>query len=174
MERCYPSFAFATTRQFERSRGLPSAGYRGDADLPYGPVLVVGGGQSGVQIAEELAESGRTVFLATSRVGRLPRRYRGRDIMVWLEESGFLDVRREEVLRLAGRIPARGVLGSLHTISLQALGAQGVTLLGRLTGVEDGGRLSFADDLEANVSFADQSSDSVKRHVDEYISAALE
>ena len=44
--------------------------------------------------------------------------------MIWLEESGFLDVRREEVIRLAGRIPARGVLGSEHTISLQSLGAQ--------------------------------------------------
>ncbi|TIL50646.1 MAG: FAD-dependent oxidoreductase, partial [Mesorhizobium sp.] len=81
--------------------------------------------QSGAQIAEELADADRTVFLATSRVGRLPRRYRGRDIMVWLLESGFLDVRREEVIRLAGRIPPRGVLGSTRTISLQALSAQG-------------------------------------------------
>ncbi|MHC2297292.1 hypothetical protein ACVJBD_001498 [Rhizobium mongolense] len=71
--------------------------------------------------------------------------------MIWLEESGLLDVRREEVIRLAGRIPPRGVFGSEHTISLQALGAQGIVLLGRLSGVADGGRLSFADDVEANV-----------------------
>jgi putative flavoprotein involved in K+ transport len=132
-------------------------------------VLVVGSGQSGAQIAEELAEAGRRVFLATSRVGRLPRRYRGRDIMIWLLESGLLDVRREEVIRLAGRIPPRGVLGSEHTISLQGLGAQGIVLLGRLTGVADGGRLSFADDLEANVRFADEASDNSKRHIDDYI-----
>ncbi|PSS65457.1 FAD-dependent oxidoreductase [Ensifer sp. NM-2] len=151
---------------------IDASGYRSTADLPDGSVLVVGSGQSGAQIAEELAEAGRKVFLATSRVGRLPRRYRSRDIMVWLLESGFLDVRREEVIRLAGRIPPRGVLGSVHTISLQALSAQGVALLGRLTGIEDGGNLSFADDLEANVRFADEASDTVKRHVDDYISRA--
>nr|WP_183721580.1 NAD(P)/FAD-dependent oxidoreductase [Rhizobium sp. BK060] len=153
-------------------RQIDASGYRSAADLADGAVLVVGSGQSGVQIAEELAEAGRTVFLATSRVGRLPRRYRGRDIMVWLLECGFLDVRREEVIRLAGRIPPRGVLGSVHTISLQALSAQGVVLLGRLTGVEDGDRLSFADDLEANVRFADEASNHIKRHIDEYVSRA--
>ena len=161
------------------SDGLPpyihqidASGYRSAADLPDGAVLVVGSGQSGAQIAEELAQAGRTVFLATSRVGRLPRRYRGRDVMIWLEESGFLDVRREEVIRLAGRIPARGVLGSEHTISLQSLSAQGVVLLGRLTGTANGGRLTLADDLEANVRFGDQASDNVKRHIDDYISQA--
>ncbi|WP_173510106.1 flavin-containing monooxygenase [Sinorhizobium psoraleae] len=153
-------------------RQVDASGYRSAADLPAGAVLVVGSGQSGAQIAEELAEAGRTVFLATSRVGRLPRRYRGRDIMLWLLECGFLDVRREEVIRLAGRIPPRGVVGPVHTISLQALSAQGVVLLGRLTGVEDGGRLSFADDLEANVRFADEASENIKRHIDEYISRA--
>jgi putative flavoprotein involved in K+ transport len=153
-------------------RQIDASDYRSAADLPDGAVLVVGSGQSGVQIAEELAQARRTVFLATSRVGRLPRRYRGRDIMVWLLECGFLDVRREEVIRLAGRIPPRGVLGSLHTISLQALSAQGIVLLGRLTGVEDGDRLSIADDLEANARFADEASDNIKRHIDDYISRA--
>ncbi|WP_246778432.1 flavin-containing monooxygenase [Rhizobium mongolense] len=151
---------------------IDASGYRSAADLPGGAVLVVGSGQSGAQIAEELAEAGRTVFLATSRVGRLPRRYRGRDVMIWLEESGLLDVRREEVIRLAGRIPPRGVLGSEHTISLQALGAQGIVLLGRLTGVADGGRLSFADDVEANVRFGDEAFDNAKRHIDDYIGRA--
>jgi putative flavoprotein involved in K+ transport len=146
---------------------IDASGYRRPADLPDGAVLVVGGGQSGGQIAEDLAGAGRTVFLATSRVGRLPRRYRGRDILVWLLESGFLDVRREEVIRLAGRIPPRGV-----NISLQALSAKGVVLLGRLSGVEDGGMLSFADDLEANVRFADEACDNVKRYLDDYISRA--
>ncbi|WP_353823902.1 hypothetical protein [Mesorhizobium sp.] len=142
-------------------RQIDASGYRSAADLPDGAVLVVGSGQSGAQIAEELADAGRTVFLATSRVGRLPRRYRGRDIMVWLLESGFLDVRREEVIRLAGRIPPRGALGSVRTISLQALSAQGVVLLGRLIGIEYGGSLSFADDLEANARFADEASENV-------------
>lgn len=151
---------------------VDTSGYRSAADLPDGAVLVVGGGQSGAQIAEELAEAGRTVFLATSRVGRLPRRYRGRDVMLWLEESGFLDVRREDVIRLAGRVPPRGVLGSEHTISLQALRAQGIVLLGRLTGAQEGGRLLFADDVAANVRFGDESSDKVKTYIDDYIGRA--
>ncbi len=150
---------------------VDASGYRSAADLPRGAVLVVGSGQSGAQIAEELAQAGRTVFLATSRVGRLPRRYRGRDVMIWLDESGFLDLRREEIIRSAGRIPARGVLGSEHTISLQALAAQGIALLGRLTGVVDG-CLAFADDVEANVRFGDEASDSAKRFIDEYIARA--
>ncbi|GAB4065182.1 NAD(P)-binding domain-containing protein [Ancylobacter sonchi] len=158
------------------SRALPASlhqidasGYRSVADLPLGVVLVVGSGQSGCQIAEELAEGGRKVFLATSRVGRLPRRYRGRDIMIWLVESGFLDVRREEVIRLAGRLPPRGLLGVEHTISLQALSARGVVLLGRLAGVEEGGALSFAGDLDENMRFADDASANVRRYIDGYI-----
>ncbi|MER9772799.1 NAD(P)/FAD-dependent oxidoreductase [Mesorhizobium sp. M0220] len=151
-------------------RQIDASDYRSAADLPAGAVLVVESGQSGAQIAEELAEAGRTVFLATSRVGRLSRHYRGRDIMLWLVESGFLDVRRDEIIRLAGRIPPRGLLGVEHTISLQGLGAQGVVLLGRFAGVEDDGRLSFADDLEEHVRFADEASANVKRYIDEYIS----
>ncbi|MET0744153.1 MAG: NAD(P)-binding domain-containing protein, partial [Microvirga sp.] len=151
---------------------MDASGYRRADDLPEGAVLVVGGGQSGAQIAEELAEAGRSVYLATSRVGRLPRRYRGRDIMVWLLESGFLDGRREDVIRIAGRIPPRGLLGSGRTLSLQALSAQGIVPLGRLAGIEDDGRLSFADDLDANVRFADEASDTIKRHVDEHVSRA--
>ena len=151
---------------------IDAAGYRSAADLPGGAVLVVGSGQSGAQIGEELADAGRKVFLATSRVGRLPRRYRGRDVMIWLDESGFLDVRREEVIRLAGRIPPRGVLGSEHTISLQALGARGIVLLGRLIGIGGDGNLTFADDVEANVRFGNESSDSAKRYIDDYIGRA--
>ena len=149
---------------------IDASDYRNAAGLADGAVLVVGSGQSGCQIAEDLAEAGRTVFLSTGRVGRLVRRYRGRDIMIWLVESGFLDVRREEIIQLAKRIPPRGVLGAQQTISLQALSAKGIVLLGRLTGVEDGDRLSFADDLEAHVRFADEASANVKRHIDEYIS----
>ncbi|KRB34639.1 FAD-dependent oxidoreductase [Mesorhizobium sp. Root695] len=151
-------------------RQIDASDYRSAADLPDGAVLVVGSGQSGAQIAEDLTETGRTVFLATSRVGRLSRRYRGRDIMIWLVESGFLDVRREEIIRLAGRVPPRGLLGAEYTLSLQGLSARGIVLLGRFAGVEGGGCLLFDDDLEANVRFADEASANVKRYIDEYIS----
>jgi putative flavoprotein involved in K+ transport len=79
--------------------------------------------------------------------------------MLWLDECGLLDMRREEVVRLAGRVPPRGVLGSEHTISLQSLAAKGIVLLGRLVGVADGGWLSFANDVDANIHFANEASD---------------
>jgi putative flavoprotein involved in K+ transport len=150
-------------------RQIDTSEYRSAPDLQHGAVLVVGSGQSGCQIADELAEAGRTVFLATSRTGRLPRRYRGKDIMIWLVQSGFLDVRREQIIQLSGRIPPRGVLGSTHTISLQSLSAQGVVLLGRCLGIENESRLSFADDVEEHIRFANEASANVKRHIDEYI-----
>ena len=87
---------------------IDASGYRSAADLQKGAVLVVGSGQSGCQIAEDLAEAGRTVFLSTSRTGRLPRRYRGRDIMIWLVQSGFLDVRREQIIQMAGPHSGQG------------------------------------------------------------------
>jgi putative flavoprotein involved in K+ transport len=132
--------------------------------------LVVGSGQSGGQIAEDLAEAGRTVFLATSKIGRLPRRYRGHDISVWMVESGLFDQPREQ--QESGRIAARPLLGAVHTISLQSLSAQGVILLGRFTGAERDGRLSFADDLEQHMRFADNASAQIKREIDDYIARA--
>ena len=132
-------------------------------------MLVVGSGQSGGQIAEDLAEAGRTVFLATSHVGRVPRRYRGQDIVSWLVPSGLFHLPRKDFIQPSGKIMGRPLLGALHTISLQSLSAQGVVLLGRFTGLDSGGRLAFADDLEENISFADEGSANAKRHIDAYI-----
>ena len=143
--------------------------YRSAAELRSGAVLVVGSGQSGGQIAEDLAQAGRSVFLATSRAGRLPRRYRGRDIMIWLVLSGMLDVPRKELIQPSGKFPPRAVLGAGHTLSLQSLSAQGVVLLGRFTGLDGGSRLAFADDVEEHVRFADEAAGNVKRFVDAYI-----
>ena len=143
---------------------MDASDYRSAAALPGGAVLVVGCAQSGSQIAEDLAEAGRRVLLATGRVGRLPRRYRGGDMSIWLVRSGLFDMPRKDAT-------ARPTLGALHTISLQSLSAQGVTLLGRFAGVE-GGRLSFADDLQENIRFADEASAAVKRHIDAYIDGA--
>jgi len=152
-------------------RQMNASDYRTAAALERGAVLVVGGGQSGCQIAEDLAEEGRAVFLSTSRTGRLPRRYRGRDIMLWLVESGFLDVRREQIIQALGRIPARGVVGSKRTISLQSLSAGGVVLLGRCTGIR-GRHLVFADDVDEHIRFGDEASANVKREIDEYLARA--
>lgn len=142
--------------------------YRNSAALPAGPALVVGSGQTGAQIAHDLVEAGRTVYLATGRVGRIVRRYRGRDMLSWMEASGFMDMRREEIIAAVGRLPGRGVIGATRTLSLQFLSAEGVVLTGRLTGLAEG-KLTFADDLEEHMCFADQASANIKRFVDDYI-----
>jgi len=157
------------------SSGLPGelmqidcSAYRSTETLGDGAVLVVGSGQSGGQIAEDLVLAGTEVYLATSRTGRLVRRYRGGDTFNWLTISGFLDVPRRELVRPDGSLPARGLLGATHTISLQSLSAQGVALLGRFTGC-DGDFLLFGGELEDHVRFADESSAAVKRFLDQYI-----
>jgi putative flavoprotein involved in K+ transport len=147
---------------------LDSSSYRNPAELPEGAILIVGSGQSGGQIAEDLIRAGRTVFLSTSQLGRYPRRYRGRDSMLWMAESGLLDRRREQYIRPSGRIARRPLVGADHTISLQALSAQGAILLGRCEGIEDG-QLRFAKDLAENIRFADEASERFKHQVDEYI-----
>ena len=95
-----PSWAAALP---DRIGQIDASGYRSAADLQSGAVLVVGSGQSGGQIAEDLAEAGRTVFLATGRVGRLPRRYRGQHIITWLVLSGLFDLPRRSSSSLRAR-----------------------------------------------------------------------
>lgn len=125
---------------------LDASDYRKAGDLPAGAVLVVGSAQSGCQIAEDLILAGRETYLATGHIGRLPRRYRGHDIVVWMVKTGLFDVPRKDFVDPSGRVASRPMLGALHTISLQSLSAQGVVLLGRFVGV-DSGRLIFADDV---------------------------
>src|SRR6188508_650142 len=140
--------------------GLPqidSEEYRSPAELPPGRVLVVGSGQSGCQIAEELHEAGREVFLACGRAPWLPRRIGGRDLMWWVLETGFFDQRVEELptpaARLGSNVLATGRNGG-HDLHLRTLRAAGVTLLGRFLGA-DGQRARFADDLGESVAWGD-------------------
>jgi putative flavoprotein involved in K+ transport len=146
---------------------IDTSDYRNPSSLESGAVLVIGSAQSGGQIAEDLARAGRTVFLATGRVGRLPRNYRGRHTSIWMVLTGAIDVTRGELLQ-QGPIPARALQGALHTISLQFLSIQGVVLLGRLTGVE-GNRLSFSDDVQANIRHGDETSARIRSQIDSYI-----
>jgi putative flavoprotein involved in K+ transport len=137
-------------------------GYRRPADLPTGAVLVVGGGQSGVQIAEDLLGAGRTVYLSTSAVSRLRRRYRGRDSLEWLVDGGFFyDVPLAQMpdpqVRFQTLWTTSGIGRFGHTVSLQALEESGVILLGRPSAVE-GDRLRLDDTVGANIAFADQKS----------------
>ena len=150
---------------------IDAADYRNPAALPAGALLVVGSAQSGAQIADELARAGRYVFLATGAARRLPRRYRGRDISIWLDFAGLYDLPRAEFVGADGRVAGRPMLGALRTLSLQSLSSAGVTLLGRFTGIADG-RLGFADDLAEHVRLADEGSAATKRTIDAYIERA--
>lgn len=142
--------------------------YRNPDALPPGAVLVIGSAQSGGQIAEDLVMAGRVVFLSTGRNGRKPRRYRGRDIVFWEEQTGIYDVPRKDFVGPDGRIMGRPLIGALHTISLQSLSAQGVVLLGRFTGIASS-RLMFADDVCDNIRFGNEASAAARRHIDDYI-----
>ncbi len=151
-------------------RQIDASGYRNAASLPHGAILVVGSGQSGGQIAEDLVRSGRQVFLATCKVGRQPRNYRGRHIMHWLVAAGLFSRTRAEMLA-EGPIPTRPITGARATISLQSLSAEGVVLLGRLTGCE-GWVLSFSDDVAAHIRHADAYAAELRSKVDAYIAAS--
>lgn len=152
-----------------------TATYRRPSDLPPGAVLIVGSAQSGAQIAEDLVAAGRNVYLSTGRVGRGPRRLRGRDTLVWLCESGWMTQRPEDLADRAMIRAAQALISGVgplgKSLSLQDLARQGVTLLGHLE-TADGTRLRFADDLDAHVRQGDTMSATIRKHVDEYIARA--
>jgi putative flavoprotein involved in K+ transport len=143
---------------------LHSHAYRSEAALPKGAVLVVGSGQSGVQIAEELHTAGRRVFLSVGHCGRMPRRYRGSDCFRWLwgmrgrgAEFGVslptVDELPDPRTRFACNPHLSGHEGG-HETNLRRFAADGMTLVGRLE-TADRGRIQFASDLAANLQFAD-------------------
>ena len=114
-----------------------AADYKNPGQLPPGAVLVVGAGASGAQIAEELLQAGRRVYLSVGRHRRLPRRYRGRDLIWWLAEMRLDQVTPEE------RGPARlgpvisGAYGG-RTIDFRNFAADGMILVGRIEAAHDG------------------------------------
>ena len=136
---------------------LDADDYRNERELPNGQVLVVGSGQTGCQIAEELAEAGRTVFLSCGRAPWAPRRIGDRDLLWWLIETGFMDMPVESLpepaARLAANVLASGRDGG-HDLHLRTLPAVGVTLLGHFTGADET-RAHFASDLQESVGWGD-------------------
>jgi len=133
-------------------------GYRNPAELRRGPVLVVGSGQSGCQIAEELHQAGRAVFLACGKAPWAPRRLGDHDLVWWALETGFLDAPVNSLptpsARLAANILTTGRRGG-HDLHYRTLRAMGVTLLGRFLGAH-GRHARFAPDLGESVAWGDE------------------
>jgi putative flavoprotein involved in K+ transport len=149
---------------------LHSHEYRNAAQLPDGPILVIGSGQSGTQIAEDLLIEGRKVHLALGRAPRVARFYRGKDCMTWLAEMGVYDVpvtahgpaKRESTNHyVTGRDGGRD-------IDLREFALRGMALYGRAIGFSGGG-FRFDDTLAENLDYADSVAESIKNDIDRYV-----
>lgn len=149
-----------------------SSDYKKPESLPAGAVLVVGTGQSGCQIAEDLHLAGRQVHLCVGSAPRVARRYRGKDVVEWLDEMGYYNLPVHEHPLKEG---VRGRTNHYVTgrdggrdIDLRKLAKEGMKLYGRLTDVRDG-RLTFDGDLKKNLDKADEVSESIKTSIDQFI-----
>jgi putative flavoprotein involved in K+ transport len=156
---------------------MHSEQYRNPQALPPGKVLVVGNGQSGAQIAEDLHLAGREVVLATGDAPRCARFYRGKDVVTWLAEMNYYDmpvdqhplregVRDNTNHYVTGRDGGRD-------IDLRAFARDGMQLYGLLTGLAaDGVTLAFAPDLRSNLDHADRIYNGINASIDKYIAKA--
>jgi putative flavoprotein involved in K+ transport len=137
---------------------LTPFGYHEPSQLPDGGVLVVGASATGVQLAAELQLSGRPVILSVGEHTRLPRTYRGRDVLWWMNAAGVWDQRYDEIedLTRARRLPSPQLVGTPErsTLDLNALTSMGVELVGRWAAVRDG-RALFSGGLRNVFSLAD-------------------
>ena len=148
--------------------------YRNPEQLPDGGVLVVGASATGVQLASEIHRSGRPVTLSVGEHVRLPRMYRGRDVLWWMETSGIWNQRWDEIddLARARGLPSPQLVGTPErtTLDLNALAAIGVKLVGRLSAVRDG-RALFSGGLRNQFALADLKMDRLLDSFDEWARA---
>jgi putative flavoprotein involved in K+ transport len=132
--------------------------YRNPDRLPEGGVLIVGASATGVQLADEIRRSGRPVTLSVGEHVRLPRTYRGRDVLWWMDASGMWNQRYDEIddVTRARRLPSPQLVGTPErtTLDLNVLSAAGVELVGRLAAVRDG-RALFSGGLRNQFALAD-------------------
>lgn len=149
--------------------------YRGASQLPEGGVLVVGASATGVQLAAEIQRSGRQVTLSTGEHVRMPRLYRGRDALWWMDAAGVWDQRYDEVpdLTRARRLGSPQLAGTPDRTSLDinALTAMGVELVGRSAMIRDG-ELLFSGGLRNVIALADLKMDRLLNTFDEWAAAA--
>lgn len=150
---------------------LPSGRYRNPEALPPGAVLVAGSGQSGCQIAEELYQAGRKVYLCVGSAGRAPRRYRGRDVNAWLNDAGFMSRTPDKLPSLKDRFTSNPQVSGKdggHTLNLHQFYRDGVVLLGRIKDVHDG-TIYLAGDLKENLAKSDALEENILKMIDGYI-----
>ncbi|TPG29582.1 NAD(P)-binding domain-containing protein [Mycolicibacterium hodleri] len=138
---------------------LTPADYRNPDEVPDGGVLVVGASASGIQIAAELHRAGRDVTVAVGEHVRMPRTYRGKDILWWMDAAGLFDERYDQTPDLvrSRRLPSMQLVGSSErvTIDLNSLIGLGIQLVGRLAGIRDG-IAQFSGSLPNMFALADQ------------------
>jgi putative flavoprotein involved in K+ transport len=132
---------------------------------------VAGSGQSGVQIVDDLLDAGRKVYFSTSMVARLPRTYRGRDIMEWLMTMNFFDARKQDIkdpAMLNLKPPQLSGIGGNKTISLQMLAQKGAVIAGKTDNAENK-KIFLQPNAAQHVQFADHFSKMIKANIDEWI-----
>jgi putative flavoprotein involved in K+ transport len=163
-----PALNAAVPQSVERVTPL---GYRNPDQLPAGGVLVVGASATGVQLADELRRSGRRVTLSIGEHVRLPRTYRGRDVLWWMEASGVWNQRYDEIddLTRARNLPSPQLVGTPErtTLDVNALTASGVEVVGRLASIRDG-RALFSGGLRNQFALADLKMDRLLDTFDEW------
>jgi putative flavoprotein involved in K+ transport len=139
-------------------RQISTKTYRNPGELSDGGVLVVGPSASGLQLAKEIHDSGRSTTLAVGSHVRMPRRYRGRDIQWWLLNSGILDQTTNDVddVERVRRLPSPQLIGTSDhsTIDLNSLANAGIKLVGRLAAIRNG-QAQFSGSLRNACSLAD-------------------
>jgi len=150
---------------------IHSMDYKNPSALPAGAVLVIGTGQSGAQIAEELYQSGRKVYLSIGSAGRVPRRYRGRDINDWFTNMGMFDTEVGDLksprAKFAPHPQISGKNGG-ESLNLHQFVRDGVVLLGHVRGAQ-GGRLMIAPDMRQMLAQVDRFELDALKMVDSYI-----
>jgi putative flavoprotein involved in K+ transport len=163
-----PSFSKDLSEEFTQ---IHTNDYRNPESLPDGAVLVVGTGQSGSQIAEELYQSGRKVYLCVGGATRVPRRYRGKDSIWWLEAMGFFDQTADSLTSSRERFKANPFVSGKdggHTLNLHKFAKDGVILLGHMKNAQDN-MIYLIPDLKENLAKVDKFVADLKQNIDKYI-----
>jgi putative flavoprotein involved in K+ transport len=167
-EPMIPSFSKNLSTEFTQ---LHTNDYRNPESLPEGAVLVVGTGQSGCQIAEEIYQSGRKVYLCVGGAPRIPRRYRGKDSIWWLGEMNFFDQTADSLTSSKERFKANPFLSGKnggHSLNLHQFAKDGVVLMGHMKSAQDN-QIFLVPDLRENLAKIDQFVVDLKQNIDKLI-----